>query len=357
MKWQTFRKSSEEIMIKKYYSFYFFVLFVRPLRFLVRQTRRVGYKVTFKKLYCNFPWEALAIDCDGSISCSCADPFKMRVIGNMNDDSIMEIWNNEKYQNIRRGLLRNDPSFCYGCGYLSKKHENGMERPIHIDNGPRMIWIEPAIICNLSCLNACCAKNTPIRETRGKAFMDLDMFKRIIDELRNSLERINLFNYGEPFIHPNIFEMIRYARNKAPYIEIFLSTNGMLLNTDEKRRRLIESGISTLMFSIDGASQETYGKYRRGGDFDIVYNNMKRIIEIRNKDNKKSPKITWSYILFNWNDSAEEISRALRLAEEAGVDKFIWRITTHPIGSPSKKFYIGSREFEKIKEMALSIGR
>ena len=64
--------------------------------------------------------------------------------------------------------------------------------------------------------------------------------------------------------------MIQYAKSRYPQIYFFTSTNGLLLNTEEKLRKLVESGIDEITFSVDGATQETYVRYRRGGDFNKV---------------------------------------------------------------------------------------
>src|SRR5690606_1612999 len=42
------------------------------------------------------------------------------------------------------------------------------------------------------------------------------------------------------------------------------------------------------------------------------------------------PYINWRYILFNWNDSDEEMAEARRRAEAVGVDRLCWEITDHP---------------------------
>ena len=55
------------------------------------------------------------------------------------------------------------------------------------------------------------------------------------------LQRIDFFNYGESFIHPRAIEMIEYAKSRYPQIYLFTSTNGLLLNTDEKLRALLRN--------------------------------------------------------------------------------------------------------------------
>ena len=61
------------------------------------------------------------------------------------------------------------------------------------------------------------------------------------------------------------------------------------------------------------------------------------------------PFLNWRYILFNWNDSDEEMDRARRLAAEIGVDRLCWEITDHPEDAFSRRFVPGSPELEAIR--------
>ena len=42
--------------------------------------------------------------------------------------------------------------------------------------------------------------------------MALELYRRVLADLDGSLERLMLYNYGEPFLHPHIFDMIAEAR-------------------------------------------------------------------------------------------------------------------------------------------------
>jgi hypothetical protein len=122
----------------------------------------------------------------------------------------------------------------------------------------------------------------------------------------------------------------------------------LLLNTEDKLQRLVESGIDELTFSVDGAKQETYVRYRRGGDFNKVVQIMKRLAEIKREKKSDTPFINWRYILFRWNDSDEEMNLARGMADEMGIDRLCWEITDHPENSASERFVPGRQEYDKI---------
>ena len=92
-----------------------------------------------------------------------------------------------------------------------------------------------------------------------------------------------------------------------------------------------------MIFSIDGATQHSYARYRKGGQLSLALDNMKAIIALR--DQLGIPlHVQWRYILFEWNDSIEEMDLARELACNIDVDNLTWLITTSFFHS--KKFLI-----------------
>ena len=141
--------------------------------------------------------------------------------------------------------------------------------------------------------------------------LDFDLFTKVIDEAGPTLGRIDFFNYGEAFLHKRAVEMCEYIKTKFPHIYLYTSTNGLAF-TEEKVRQLARSGIDEVTFSIDGASQETYVKYRQRGNFDKAIANLRALLDERAKTGRDVPFVNWRYILFNWNDSDEEMEQGAR---------------------------------------------
>src|SRR6266496_1796704 len=135
-------------------------------------------------------------------------------------------------------------------------------RPLDAGPLPSRMYVECTAACNISCTDACCAPETGITRTRQAGMLDFGLFQRVIDEVGGSLVRIDFFNYGEAFLHKRAVEMCEYIKARWPHIYLYTSTNGLAL-TDEQARRLVHSGIDEVTFSIDGASQSAYEKYRR----------------------------------------------------------------------------------------------
>lgn len=297
---------------------------------------------------CDWIFKILVVLCDGKVVCGCADPRGERPLGNIHEQDLKSIWTSDRVKEIRRGLNRGYAPFCLDCGlkrYLGP-HEKIIEQPVDLETIPRL-FIEPTILCNLNCFQAVCNHESGIIHTRREKSLSLPDFKKILDQVGGELGRLDLFNYGEPFVHPRAVDMIEYTKRNYPGIYLYISTNGLMLD-DEKIRRIVAAGVDEFTFSVDGADQETYEQYRCGGDFEKILDIMKRFVKERNRVGKEVPFINWRCILFKWNDSPKQMRKIRKLAEEIGVDRFTWEITDHPEAGKSEKYQIGTPHWKKI---------
>jgi len=201
---------------------------------------------------------------------------------------------------------------------------------------PLLLQIEPTGACNLRCPQKACDQRQ-IRKHRRKMVMTLDEFRALMDEAAAYTETINFFNFGEPFLHRDAISMVAYAKKVNPRTFILSDTNGHFFQTREKQEAIVESGIDRLVFSVDGATQSSYEKYRVRGNLESVLKAMQGIVEIRNHRGLKKPEVIWKYILFRTTDSDEEIRRAEEMAKAIGVP-LKWHITSFPRGWPSLRF-------------------
>jgi hypothetical protein len=178
--------------------------------------------------------------------------------------------------------------------------------------------------------------------------LDFDLFRRVIDEVGPTLGRVDFFNYGEAFLHKRAVEMCEYIKKNFPHIFLYTSTNGLALS-EEQARRLTRSGIDEVTFSIDGATQAAYEKYRQRGRLDTALANLRAMADEKKRAGVDVPFINWRYILFTWNDSDEEMNLARTLAAEVGVDRLCWEITDHPENAYSRRFLPGTPDFDAIR--------
>ena len=302
------------------------------------------------RFQCSWPWSTLVMLCDGRIVCGCADPYGKRVLGDARSATVHDVWTGPVVSTLRADLNAGGSRFCGDCPLKLplKKDEAPPVRPVDAGPQPSRLYIECTAACNISCTEACCAPETGITRTRQSGMLDFDLFRRVVDEVGSSLVRIDFFNYGEAFLHKRAIEMCEYIKANFPQIYLYTSTNGLAL-TEAQARRLVHSGIDEVTFSVDGATQESYVKYRQRGRFDVAIANLRAMADEKRKAGRDVPFLNWRYILFNWNDSDEEMARARKLAAEIGVDRLCWEMTDHPENAFSRRFVPGSPDLEAIR--------
>jgi radical SAM protein with 4Fe4S-binding SPASM domain len=122
--------------------------------------------------------------------------------------------------------------------------------------------------------------------------MDFDLFCRIINDASLiGVKRIHLYLHGEPMLHPQIVEMIRYIKTKN--IGVNLTTNGILFN-QERMESILRSGVNSadyIVFSILGCSKKVHEKIMKGVNHDKVLKNIYDFLELRKKHGTNGPVI------------------------------------------------------------------
>jgi len=152
--------------------------------------------------------------------------------------------------------------------YLKKKPiESNNLRPIYPIVKPISIRIDASTVCQLRC-PSCPTAAGEIHKNIGSGFLKFEDFKKIIDD-NIWIRDIELSNWGEIFLNPDLLKIIKYAHEKNV---ILRADNGVNLNTvsDEVLEGLVKYRFNSMTCSIDGVSQETYSIYRRNGDFEKV---------------------------------------------------------------------------------------
>lgn len=161
---------------------------------------------------------------------------------------------------------------------------------------PLSLSVEPAAVCQLHCPECIYGRNE-LRRT--KRFLDINLYKKVIDEASPHLNCLILYFQGEPFLAPDIFEMIEYADKH----NIFTQTSSNAQAIDEIcARRIVESGLQKLIISLDGITQENYAKYRIGGDIEKTFKALEYINKYKKELHSSAPSIELQMIVFGHNE-------------------------------------------------------
>ncbi|MCX7957643.1 MAG: radical SAM protein [Deltaproteobacteria bacterium] len=178
---------------------------------------------------------------------------------------------------------------------------------------PEGLMLEFSSVCNLRC-ELCPAGSIGTGGQRG--FMSGNLFNSIIQETVPFLYSGILINgQGEPLTDPDFIRKINVLKENNVAVRT-LFTNGTLLKrfADE----IVESGIiNTIAIGIEGSTQETYERYRRGGRLCDITEGIKLINEKKRERNTKIPRIQINTVVLRSNESEIEHIREIAIQLDA----------------------------------------
>lgn len=195
-----------------------------------------------------------------------------------------------------------------GSYYWSKLKK----KPIHCGM-PVSVAIEPTTACNLGCPE--CPSGLK-QFTRKEGNLNVDLFKKMIDELKNELIYLTFYFQGEPFINPKFLDMVSYASHNKIYTST--STNAHFISK-EIAEKTVNSGLDRIIISIDGTTQQVYEQYRKKGDLNKVIEGTKNLIEAKKKLKSTTPHVVFQFLVVAPNE--HQMDDVLKLGKELGVDE------------------------------------
>ncbi|MEI8185767.1 MAG: radical SAM protein [Chlorobiaceae bacterium] len=205
--------------------------------------------------------------------------------------NVYKYGNLQKYLNIMHAYI----SFL-----LKKKNITSM---------PAFLKVEVCRYCDVQCLYCYMDK--------ANVLYPFDLYMKLIDQFKDYIFLVSLYDIGEPLHNPHLLEYVKYANNNN--VGTIISSSLSVEKDDSYWIELVTSGLDTLIVAIDGITPEVYNYYRRNGKFDLIFSNLKKIIEYRNKYSSKL-LVEWQMVDFEWNQ--HEQSEAKKMALAIGCDRF-----------------------------------
>ncbi len=143
----------------------------------------------------------------------------------------------------------------------------------YVEYFPYEFYLELTNHCNLDCVM--CARPKMVRPL---GVMTMPLFKKIIDEIadKQPYAYIHYYGIGESMVDVTLFDKLEYSKKKGLRNSV-LFTNGQLLLVKDNYKRLAESGLTSIGVDLDGFCQDTYGKVRVGGDFEIAKSGIEKL--------------------------------------------------------------------------------
>lgn len=189
-----------------------------------------------------------------------------------------------------------------------------MTNPLSDAPIPQWFSLELSSHCNLKC--PFCATGCGAIPMAGRGNISDADFHTIFEKIRPHAEVIQLYNWGEPFLHKRLYHYIETIATAGIDTQISSNLSVRLFDTNELER-LVRSGLSALHASIDGVTQEAYEAYRKNGKVAVALENLKNIQETKERLGSETPHLIWAYYLNRHNQ--HEIGRARYWARRYGV--------------------------------------
>ena len=179
---------------------------------------------------------------------------------------------------------------------------------------PTRLRVEASSACNLRC-PSCPTTTGHIHPAVGTGLLAVGDFRRLLDE-NPWVEEVELSNWGEVFVNPNLVAILKTAHERDVRITL---RGGVNLNrcSDEALEALVKYGVAVMTCAIDGASPETYEVYRVRGSFDRVLRHIDVINEHKRRLGRTRPILYWQFVVMGHNE--HEIDKARRMAAERGM--------------------------------------
>ncbi len=252
------------------------------------------------KILCDYPFTHFEINNpNGDVTFCCNHNM---VLGNVNNNTIEEIWNSEKYQEVRRKFLDGkifeicDKSCPVLNGWKdyekldwykklppdSEVYQNAALNDKEISEGkflleskPRWIRFASSYRCNLKCYH--CFQE----ENRNEQKKLPENFYRNLYNYFSTLQ-VLFFYGGEPLIEKENIHLLEYISRNNFLLKLFIVTNGLLFNYKIKEIfNLINIGV--IAISLDSCSKKLYEELRYPGKWDDLILNLEYISVLKKK--------------------------------------------------------------------------
>ncbi len=206
--------------------------------------------------------------------------------------------------------------------FLRTKYE-AYSGAVRVESHPYYAMVDPCDLCQLRCPtcptgieNAARgrseAPDSTYRTDRGR--MSKALFEALMAEVGEFLFLVDFHSWGEPLLNEDFPALIRSAKKHE--ISTHTHTNLAMKLTDQRIEELLSSGLDFLIASVDGFSQETYERFRVGGEFELAKENMWRVARARDRLGAPT-QVIYKFLVFSWNE--HEVERARTWASDAGL--------------------------------------
>lgn len=225
--------------------------------------------------YCPYLWEGITLDHKLNVYSCCL--IKPGIIGNLYEGPLSSFINSDKLLKYRRKSL-NGRLQCYNsCNLIDKNNNYKNNKKLEIQyKDLSTIHIHFGNKCNIKCIMC----DHPQKYALEPIIADGDQILSQVD--LTNFENI-IIQGGEPLNIKECLSFLRVLDEKE--ISFTLLTNGIIIN--DEIASLLARRAKKIIISLNAASKALHETINKGSNYDIVLNNIKKIIHYRRKYNSE----------------------------------------------------------------------
>lgn len=214
----------------------------------------------------------------------------------------LSYWQRHLRNLVRYGTIRKYANLARAYAYY-------VQGASTISTKPVFLRVEICRYCEMNCLYCYPAK--------AQLFYPLVAYKQLIDQFKDFIFSVSLYDIGEPFLNPQVLEYVDYAHKNR--VGTVISTSLSFERDDGFWESLVASGLDYLVVAIDGVTPEVYNRYRQNGRLELVMSNLKKLLAARDRLDAQL-FVEWQMIDFDWNRSEQKMAK--ELADQLGCNYF-----------------------------------
>jgi radical SAM protein with 4Fe4S-binding SPASM domain len=203
--------------------------------------------------------------------------------------------------------------------------------------------LESTDACNLNCTT--CSRDVIIDKA---SVLPEEHWKTVIGQMKPT--NLNVSGIGEPFLHPEIFRIIRFAKSQGAAVNC--ATNFTRIKGHHKE--LVESGIDQLKISIDATDPDTYRLIRGEHLWQHIIDNIHELNVWKDKLGSSKPSIRFNFALQRFN--YEQVVDLVELAKKMRVDGIYYQFLSYVDMEDRKDMLTGDMSRDRLLSLLKQAG-
>lgn len=190
-----------------------------------------------------------------------------------------------------------------------QKKTSSVERPFHV------VQIEVTSRCSTGCIFC---PHDALSDRWVEGDLPLELYRERIWPYLDLFGLVYLQGWGEPMLHPNLWEMLDLAHQRG--CRTGFTTNGAWLEADQNKH-LVELGVAMISVSFAGTIAPVHESLRTNSEFSKLCKNFESLANLKKQRGVTDPWLELHFLMTRAN--MNEFPSLVELAASLGADEVV----------------------------------